>query len=81
MTTTLDARAGTTSAPPETLRNYIGGHWVEADGAELLDVPNPATEELLARVPLSDAPSTSPQRRAPPARRSASGARCRSRSA
>ena len=55
MTTTLDARGGTTSAPPETLRNFIGGRWVDATGAELLDVPNPATEELLARVPLSTA--------------------------
>ena len=40
---------------PETLRNYIGGRWVEATGADLLDVPNPATEDLLARVPLSTA--------------------------
>src|SRR5688572_6593930 len=40
---------------PDVLRNYIGGRWVDATGAELLDVPNPATEELLARVPLSGA--------------------------
>ena len=38
-----------------TLKNYIGGRWVEADGAEALDVTNPATGEVLAQVPLSGA--------------------------
>jgi malonate-semialdehyde dehydrogenase (acetylating)/methylmalonate-semialdehyde dehydrogenase len=37
----------------ETIANYIGGQWVGAEGAPLLDVPNPATGEVLARVPLS----------------------------
>jgi malonate-semialdehyde dehydrogenase (acetylating)/methylmalonate-semialdehyde dehydrogenase len=37
------------------LRNFIGGAWVPAQTTEFLDVPNPATEELLARVPLSGA--------------------------
>jgi len=35
-----------------TLRNYIDGQWVESDG-ELVDVVNPATCKLIARVPIS----------------------------
>ena len=35
------------------LRNFIGGEWVASHTTEYLDVPNPATEEVLARVPLS----------------------------
>src|SRR5687768_15838178 len=42
-------------AMPETLRNYIGGHWIEAStSGRTLPVTNPATGELIARVPLSD---------------------------
>src|ERR1035441_5429777 len=41
------------SAP--ILLNYIGGNWVEASGAGLLDVTNPANGAVLARVPLSGA--------------------------
>jgi malonate-semialdehyde dehydrogenase (acetylating) / methylmalonate-semialdehyde dehydrogenase len=36
-----------------TLKNYIGGRWVEAEGAETLDVVNPANGEILGEVPLS----------------------------
>ena len=37
-----------------TLDNFIGGSWVPADeAAEILDVTNPATGDVLARVPLS----------------------------
>src|SRR5688572_13410556 len=43
------------AAMPETLRNYIGGHWIEASTTgRTLPVTNPATGELIARVPLSD---------------------------
>ena len=35
------------------LDNYIGGAWTTASGPEALDVTNPATGEVLARVPLS----------------------------
>ena len=35
------------------LDNFVGGRWVPASGGEQLDVLNPATGELLARVPLS----------------------------
>jgi malonate-semialdehyde dehydrogenase (acetylating)/methylmalonate-semialdehyde dehydrogenase len=38
---------------PEILRNYAGGRWITPDG-EAIDVRNPATGDLLARVPLSD---------------------------
>jgi len=37
----------------ERLRNYVNGTWCEVAGAEYLDVHNPATAEVLARVPLS----------------------------
>ncbi|MDN4594628.1 CoA-acylating methylmalonate-semialdehyde dehydrogenase [Polycladomyces subterraneus] len=36
-----------------TLRNFIGGQWVEAEVERLETVPNPATGETLAQVPLS----------------------------
>jgi malonate-semialdehyde dehydrogenase (acetylating)/methylmalonate-semialdehyde dehydrogenase len=35
------------------LENYINGSWVKSSGTTLLDVKNPATGELLAKVPLS----------------------------
>ncbi len=36
-----------------TLKNYINGEWVPSQSGELLEVRNPATGELVARVPLS----------------------------
>lgn len=36
-----------------TLRNYVGGHWVSAQTSEVLEVRNPATNEVLALTPLS----------------------------
>lgn len=36
------------------LPNYIDGKWVESSANEWLDVVNPATAEVLARVPLAD---------------------------
>ena len=38
-----------------TLKNYIGGRWVEADGVEADPVTNPANGEVLAQVPRSGA--------------------------
>jgi len=38
-----------------TLANYVNGQWVTPNAAESLEVRNPATAELLARVPLSGA--------------------------
>ena len=45
----------TTATETRTLSNYIGGSWVPAAGAETLEVDNPATGAVLARVPLSTA--------------------------
>jgi malonate-semialdehyde dehydrogenase (acetylating) / methylmalonate-semialdehyde dehydrogenase len=39
--------------PIRALRNYIGGEWVEPAGAGGLDIENPSTGEVIARVPLS----------------------------
>ena len=36
-----------------TLRNYIGGEWVESKTDRHLDVHNPATGEVIGQVPLS----------------------------
>ncbi|MFD2371463.1 CoA-acylating methylmalonate-semialdehyde dehydrogenase [Brevibacillus sp. GCM10020057] len=41
----------TTVANP--LKNYIGGEWVDSLTSRYEDIPNPATGELLSRVPLS----------------------------
>ncbi|MHB1628517.1 MAG: CoA-acylating methylmalonate-semialdehyde dehydrogenase [Bacilli bacterium] len=37
----------------KVLQNLINGRFVEANASERLDVPNPATREVLAQVPLS----------------------------
>jgi malonate-semialdehyde dehydrogenase (acetylating)/methylmalonate-semialdehyde dehydrogenase len=43
------------TAPTATrlLDNYVAGRWTPASSADALDVVNPATSEVLARVPLS----------------------------
>jgi malonate-semialdehyde dehydrogenase (acetylating) / methylmalonate-semialdehyde dehydrogenase len=38
---------------PKLLRNFIGGKWQSPANAEYLNIINPATAEILARVPLS----------------------------
>jgi len=40
-------------AAPQTLKNYIGGEWVASAATETIDDVDPATGEVLARVPLS----------------------------
>src|SRR3990170_693961 len=35
------------------LKNLVGGQWVDASATEWLDDTNPATDEVIARVPLS----------------------------
>ncbi|NDI35602.1 CoA-acylating methylmalonate-semialdehyde dehydrogenase [Chengkuizengella sediminis] len=37
----------------ETLSNFIGGQWVNSTATNTIVVPNPATEEHIAEVPLS----------------------------
>ena len=34
-----------------TYRLYIDGTWVDSDGGEQVEVVNPATEEIVGRVP------------------------------
>jgi len=50
--TITDKVAEKTSAA-RILANYVGGRWVLVQSSRLLDVTNPATGEILARVPLS----------------------------
>ena len=38
---------------PEKLKNFINGVWCESTASQYLEVRNPATDEVLARVPLS----------------------------
>jgi malonate-semialdehyde dehydrogenase (acetylating) / methylmalonate-semialdehyde dehydrogenase len=46
-----------TTAATRVLENYIGGRWVASSApTDVLDVSNPATGDLLARVPLSGRP-------------------------
>src|SRR5467141_2894871 len=46
----------TVAAPPATkIPQFINGQWVESHASEWLDVVNPATAEVLGRVPISDA--------------------------
>ncbi len=40
------------------MRNYINGEWREPGGCEWLDVENPSTGEIIARVPLSSTAET-----------------------
>ena len=40
-------------APDQVLPNYINGEWREAAATEFLDVINPTTADVLAKVPLS----------------------------
>ncbi|MEW4447422.1 aldehyde dehydrogenase family protein [Qipengyuania sp. JC766] len=42
-------------ALPDATRNYIDGRWVEPSGSGRQDVVNPATEEVVGQVALSDA--------------------------
>jgi malonate-semialdehyde dehydrogenase (acetylating)/methylmalonate-semialdehyde dehydrogenase len=45
----------TVAAPPLTkVPNFIGGEWRTSSATEWQDVVNPATGEVLVRVPLSD---------------------------
>jgi malonate-semialdehyde dehydrogenase (acetylating)/methylmalonate-semialdehyde dehydrogenase len=47
--------ATTMGTQVETLKNYVAGQWVEATATETQEVRNPATDDVLARVPLSNA--------------------------
>ena len=45
--------SSTTQPQVKTLKNYIAGEWVSADVTDFQQVHNPATDELIALVPLS----------------------------
>jgi malonate-semialdehyde dehydrogenase (acetylating) / methylmalonate-semialdehyde dehydrogenase len=47
------AMSAVTTPSTRLLDNYVGGQWTPASGTDELDVTNPATGEVLARVPLS----------------------------
>jgi malonate-semialdehyde dehydrogenase (acetylating)/methylmalonate-semialdehyde dehydrogenase len=51
----MQTSAAPSSTAVRTLRNYVGGAWVESTSARALDVLNPATAQPLARVPLATA--------------------------
>lgn len=36
-----------------TIKNFIGGEWVESTSTEFIDVPNPSNGTIIARVPLA----------------------------
>src|SRR5690349_17150697 len=38
-----------------TLRNYVGGRWIDSTATRFGEVRNPANDELVARVPLGGA--------------------------
>jgi len=39
--------------PAQIIRNYVNGKWISSKSSKTLEVRNPATDEVLARVPLS----------------------------
>jgi malonate-semialdehyde dehydrogenase (acetylating) / methylmalonate-semialdehyde dehydrogenase len=49
----MDDRPMTAPTATRLLDNYVAGRWTPAASADALDVVNPATNEVLARVPLS----------------------------
>src|SRR5438876_3269085 len=48
----IDGLRSATETATRTVENYIGGRWVASDATRFGEVRNPATDELLARVPL-----------------------------
>jgi malonate-semialdehyde dehydrogenase (acetylating)/methylmalonate-semialdehyde dehydrogenase len=51
----MDAHAMTAPTATRLLDNYVAGRWTPATSEDALDVVNPATSDVLARVPLSSA--------------------------
>ena len=35
----------------EIFKLFIGGEWIDGDSTEMIDVENPATKEIIAKVP------------------------------
>lgn len=47
--------AGISSAARAKTQNFIGGKWLDSEATTWFDVPNPATQEIVTRVPQSTA--------------------------
>ncbi len=54
-TSTVVNGSSTAGAAVRTVQNYIGGRWVDSAATEFGEVMNPATDQLLARVPMGGA--------------------------
>src|SRR5688572_24597065 len=52
-TSGVSTRGPRTAADVTLVRNLIGGQWVDAPEAELIDTFNPATGEVIGTAPLS----------------------------
>ncbi len=52
---TFTGRSAPAAGGVRTIQNYIGGHWIDALATPTAEVRNPASDELLARVPLGGA--------------------------
>jgi malonate-semialdehyde dehydrogenase (acetylating) / methylmalonate-semialdehyde dehydrogenase len=50
-----ETRSPSAARSVDTLKNFIGGRWVESRAREYLEVHNPSTGDVLARTPLSTA--------------------------
>ena len=35
------------------LKNYIDGDWIESESDQIVDIVNPATQKIIAKVPMS----------------------------
>lgn len=47
------AKSSSPASQTVVIKNYVNGEWVASESTRTLDVVNPATTEVLARVPLS----------------------------
>ncbi len=50
-----NGRETATDTAVKTLQNYVGGRWVDSTATQFGEVRNPATDTLLARVPMGTA--------------------------
>jgi hypothetical protein len=49
----MTRKQGVIATEAPVIRNYIDGEWVDSKSGEIIDVENPATGEVIARVPMS----------------------------
>jgi len=53
--TAVNGQSTATATTVRTVQNYIGGRWVDSSATEFGEVRNPATDQLIARVPMGGA--------------------------